>query len=468
LVGVWTSGAALASAGCDTVNGGLWTTGADAGEINERTIGGFAVGDVITFTVTRIDPLVGGDGAFMRLFQRTSATHLQQVYVSPAGKALAETTSYTIPVTNFPEVKLELDNIDVGTISVTAVCTPFTGPTDSQKLRSVQVQGSRIVAQNSGSAIASSVGEAIGEALAPPASTGGSPAPGGAANLGGPAASETANRLGRTDAAPMSGRMALQRNGWNAWASLRHTDSQRQPAGAGFDGRQTNGLLGVGRMVAQGVVVGVMGGYESFKYTIPSLTGRLDGDGLTGGAYFGWAITPTLRFDALGARTALAYDAEAGAARGTFRGQRDLLSAGLTGRYETGGFMLEPSARVFMLWERQKAYIDSLGAAHDAHRFSLGTASAGLRLSRPIRAADGTVVTPFAGLFGDYRFSSELDGITAGTEILALPDGWSTRVVGGLNVNFVSGLGVSVSGELGGLGTDVRQRSISVRGKVPF
>uniref|UniRef100_UPI0013D3EAD5 autotransporter domain-containing protein n=2 Tax=Enterobacteriaceae TaxID=543 RepID=UPI0013D3EAD5 len=73
-------------------------------------------------------------------------------------------------------------------------------------------------------------------------------------------------------------------------------------------GSQINALAGVTRRVMPGLVVGVMGGFESFDFTSQSLSGRLKGQGLTAGAYLGWQVMQGIRFDAALAHSWLDYE----------------------------------------------------------------------------------------------------------------------------------------------------------------
>ncbi len=451
-----TTSAAASSAGCTAVNGGAFNLSASTfGESATSPSLTFAAGDVLSFTITRTG-MSGSDGGLFTLLSPTDTLLLS------GGTTASETATHTVTSAALV-MSAAVENVG-HSITLTATCTPAPplGPTDSQKLRSLQIQGSKIVAQTSGQAIAGAVGNAIVTALNPQPTppTGNSPS-GGPTGLGGPRAPNADTAA----AGPLA--VSIQRNGWNAWGDLRVTQSERALNAGGFDGRQVNGTFGLGRIVAPGIVIGGFGGVESFRYDVAALTGRLDGDGVTGGAYLGWQMLSGLRFDLAGAYSRIGYDATAGTASGSFTGHRLLLSSGLTGTHGIGGVVLEPSARLFGVWENQGAYTDSLGVAQDANRFSVGRASFGGRILAPMQFGRLSIA-PYAGLYGDYRFSQGDAAVPAGTEILALPDGWSARAVGGLGFNAANGVSLTVGGEWGGIGTDARQRSLNVRGAVPF
>ena len=109
-------------------------------------------------------------------------------------------------------------------------------------------------------------------------------------------------------------------------------------------------------------LVGVLGGYEHFDYSSQAFQRRA-GEEMAGttGAYMGWRILPNVRFDAGGAWSDIFVDDTSGMATGNFLGHRWLVTGGLTGTYDWRAFVLEPSARVYALWEHENAYTDSLG-----------------------------------------------------------------------------------------------------------
>jgi hypothetical protein len=119
---------------------------------------------------------------------------------------------------------------------------------------------------------------------------------------------------------------------WLFWIDVRGTGLDRftstttavgvTTTAAPLHGLQVNALMGLTYKAAPGFLVGVLGGYETFNYTEQDINGKLTGDGWTVGSYLGWKITPTLRYDAAVAYSAMGYDGVAGAAQGNFNGRR--------------------------------------------------------------------------------------------------------------------------------------------------
>ena len=261
-------------------------------------------------------------------------------------------------------------------------------------------------------------------------------------------------------------RTPMMEREWSLWADVRGTSWDRSTAGAHLDGRQLNVTAGLGRKVRPDLVVGLLAGFEDFRYEAASLTGTMKGDGGTVGGYAGWKIAPHLRWDAMLAWSRLSYDAVAGTASGSFNGSRWLASSGLTGRYHWAAFIVEPSARIYALWEHENAYTDSLGTLQGAHSFAVGRVSAGGRMIYPWMRGD-VQIAPYVGLYGDYRFSSDA-AVPVGQPVLWIGDGLSGRVTGGVTAGKTGGGSVAIGGELGGLGANYNVWSLNGRVLWPF
>ena len=375
-----------------------------------------------------------------------------------------------------------------GTVDVTITAGPATSPTspadqftytastgtDSQKLQALQILISKLVATSSGAAITGAINGAIGDAF----SNGGSPVtlgPNGMTfNFAAEPKSDVAARtddafsaLGYagipTKAPP---RISLDRE-WSAWADVHGTGWNSNQTSGGFNGDQVNVTAGLGRKLTPDFLVGVVAGYEHFNYDVAALTGNMKGDGGTIGGYAAWRILQTLRWDTTLAWSDIAYNGTAGTASGSFTGHRWLASTGLTGTYGLGATILEPSAKVYALWEDENAYTDSLGTLQASRNFSAGMASAGGKLIYPWLMGNGTKLSPYAGLYGDYRFSTD-NALPAGLPVVGIGDGWSARVTGGVAYTAAGGASLSLGGEYGGLGAAYKVWTANARGTLPF
>lgn len=250
---------------------------------------------------------------------------------------------------------------------------------------------------------------------------------------------------------------------WSAWVDVRGSGFQQSDSDL-MKGTQINATVGLTYRLAPTVVVGVFGGYENFDYDFAWLTGNLDGDGATVGTYAGWQITPTLRWKGMVGWTGLSYDASAGLAAGSFDGSRWLLSTGINGTYDIGGYVVEPSADVFALWESQGNYIDTLGGLHDSRDFSTGRVALGGKVTAP-HWVEGLM--PYLGLYADWRFASD-DAVVADVPDTGIGDGWSARVTGGFSMRVLTAGSLSLGGEYGGIGADYSVWTGTARLTVPF
>ncbi len=248
---------------------------------------------------------------------------------------------------------------------------------------------------------------------------------------------------------------------------MRGTDISRNTVGNDLKGNQIDGIAGLTRRLSPDFVVGVLGGYERFDYSSQAFNGVLKGNGWTVGAYLGWKLSPNIRFDAGGAWAAITANNTAGTASGNFTGTHWLASAGLTGTYPWEGFVFEPSARVFTLWEREKAFTDSLGTLQPAHNFETGRASGGVKVAYPFTWSSTANLTPYVGLYADYYFSRD-DAQTTVLTTVPLLHGWSARATGGVSATLPGGASLGAGGEFGGIGSVNHIWTWTARGHIPF
>jgi hypothetical protein len=453
------------------------------------------VGKPVTFTATVTSGAgapAGGTVTFM-----DSTTTLGSVSVS-AGVATLTTTSLALGSHTVTASFSGSPGFTSGTSS--PLMQSINIPADSLKLRALQAMVTPMVSQFSGQAISGAIDNAISEGfsdgdgslVAPNAygirfnfSADSSDDPKASAKVSSAAPFGTAPDKSRVNdafgalayAGPIKTppRFTEQKE-WLGWAEVRGVTLDRSGNnGAGtsaLHGNQINLVAGLTRKLAPDFLVGAFGGYETFDYRSDQLQGRLKGDGWTAGGYFGWKITQKIRFDAAVGYSGIGYDGTAGTAAGSFNGNRWLVSGGLTGTYESYGFQIEPSARVYALWEHENAYTDTLGTQQAARDFSTGRASAGLKLAYPMMWSS-VALTPYVGLYGDYYFNGDTATVPAASvatvSAIAL-DGWSARAAGGVNAKLSNGAQISVGAERGGIGSSsgVALWTYRARASVPF
>ena len=266
---------------------------------------------------------------------------------------------------------------------------------------------------------------------------------------------------------------------WLGWAEISGATLDRwtAPATVGaaaatssIYGDQVNVIAGLTRVLTPNFLVGVLAGWETFDFRSDAIQGRLTGDGWTTGAYAGWKLSSTIHLDAGVAYSGIGFNGSAGTASGSFSGNRLLVTGGVTGDYKAYGFLLQPSANVFALWEHENAYTDSLGTAQAGREFSTGRASTGLKVAYPFSWTDTIKLAPYAGIYGDYYFNT--DNVTL-TGVGALPvapvfAGGSARADLGIAAQFASGGQLTVGGERSGIGGNFSLWTYRARASIPF
>jgi hypothetical protein len=460
---------ALASPGCTALNG-TRIGGVLSGTV---TAGGFSAGDIITVTVVNS---VGGDTAGLGEYNPSFTARL-------ANSSIVGSRTYTVPAdtaNNFTISGSYFNNASEFSWNCTAAARTNT---DSQKLRSVQILGSNMVAQASGAAITGAVGNAINDAFA----SGGNPVTVGPNSMtfnfaadpeADVASSSDATRRADDAFAALAyagGRYVKAARAaptferqWSLWADIRGTGWDRTNSSAmDLRGTQVNATAGIGYKLRPDVLVGAFAGYENFNYDFVSLAGNLKGSGGTVGGYAAWRITPTLRWDAMAGWSGLSYDGVAGTANGSFTGSRWIASTGLTGSYRVAAYIFEPSAKVYALWERQDAWIDSLGVSQSSRDFSTGRISTGGRVIAPWQTSATTTLSPYLGFYGDWRFATD-NALPVGVPFVGLNDGWSGRVTGGVNIATAGGGSLALGGEYGGIGANYGVWTANARANWPF
>lgn len=347
----------------------------------------------------------------------------------------------------------------------TATCVPAvvppSGPSDSDRLAGIQVEGTRAVSARSASAISQAVFGAIDGTFSPGQNTLTFGANGASGQFYvAPAATGTSalSAIGSADTSSAHASPDL-----NLWANVREAGIVRSDASvADIDGAQVNVTAGIGYALLPDLTIGLFAGYEAFGYEFAALSGQLDGHGGTLGSYAGWLLAPGLRWDVLAGWTGLSYDASAGGADGSFTGSRWLAATALSGQYELGDFTIEPTLNAQAVWEHQSAWTDSLAVDHAARDAAMGIISIGGRVFTPSLDLASLTIKPFVGLYGDWHVVGT-DALPGGVDAFGLAKGWSARLTGGLDLISIDGGSLGVSAEYGGLGSDYNSWAANMR-----
>jgi hypothetical protein len=440
-------------------------------------------GQLVTFIATVMNTANFGGAPTGSVTFKDSATTLGTVSLTSSGAktstasfstAALTAASHTISASYTPSGFFSASSgTTTQVVNAAPTVAPQAGPTDSQKLHSLQISGSQFVSTTSGQAITGAVQGGISDAF----SNGTNPIIGGANGLffsssfAAEPPPESSGPFGALAYAKAPPPRPAERE-WNVWADLRGTNWDRTDNTGDLRGDQLNFNAGVGRKLSPNLVVGLLTGFENFRYDSATLNGTVKGTGGTIGGYAAWRPASALQFDATLAWSDINYNAASGAASGSFTGSRWLASGGVSDTFALGrGLVFEPSAQLYALWESQGAYTDSAGTLQASRDFSVGRASTGGKFAYTSITAGDTKITPFAGLYTDYRFSNGVvgDAQPIGAPILSVVDGWSARVSTGLTVSTSNGAKVNFISEFGGIGSgSYNVWSGQVRGSVPF
>lgn len=441
-----------ASAACTATNAGAMNvTDVSGTGTYGPAVAGFLPGETLTLVIS-------GPGAFQSRLVHAVTTALL-LTDSPASPR-----SYTVTGVGDTNLMAGTQSILLGQSStVTVTCTDgsSTPSSSSQIIDQMRQTFSKVAAQASSDAMGDTVNGALNDAFGDGGTT---QVANGRISTTFAALENSKSRDDSRDAYAALGygkeRMitkaapALPSSPWHAWIDARYTDfNDRSDSTNKFDGHNTNVTGGLSYRFNRDFVAGFVTGYEDFKYDVSSLNAFLKGDGWHAGGYFGWKFWDKLRLDGMLTYGQIDYGAQAGIVTGGWNADRVTGMLRLAGRYGFGTYYVEPSARVTWARESQDAFIDSAGVAHNDFGFTVGRAGVGAEVGTPLIWSN-TVVTPYVGLFGDYRFGDET--IAAASVVPNLENGWSARVTGGVSWLSSTGLTASIGGEYGGLGDTIQ------------
>ena len=449
---------------------------------SNKTYANLNIGDTVSVTLS-LTPSGTTTTALANIAGGTNVDVVSTVDLRAWTINVSQTVSFVLTVKPTSGTLYVAVTADANTYVVPACPAVSSGAvtTDSQKIRSLQTSLTTTIATTSGQVISNAIDGGIADGF----SNGGTPTNfgpnGGFINFAAAPKSDIESRtdeafaaLGYASADKKTPNFTkapprLERE-WSAWADIRGTGWKvDDTSGNGNDlkGSQLNLTAGFGRKLNSDTLVGVLAGYENFKYDVASLDGSIKGDGESIGGYLARRFGGNLRFDAALAWTNVNYSASSGAASGSFKGSRWLVSTGVTGTYKYGAYLLEPSAKLYVLWERQTEWTDSLGTLQAARNFSAGRTALGGKVGRSFAASDRWTLTPYVGLYGDWRFQTD-DALPTATPVANIGAGWSARVTSGIAAKTAGGCMVSLDGEYGGIGANYKIWTGNVRVAMPF
>lgn len=418
-----TSGNALASAGCDALAlGPYYGESGVAGDLNNGGAGNSTYADIPTW-----DQFLPGNKITI------SSDGLADITWTNIGTGAFSggSTEYVVTVADVQRGATKLfaswtgqngfSYLDFGCDTGTETPMP---PGGSSSLREIQLNATKVAAQQSAAALVSGLKAQASKRLD-------------ACQFDDTpwTKDQDANYCARREEDPVS-----------AWGNLTWT---------GFtdgddDQRQVNAFGGVDYLLTPEFLLGIVAGYEYTDSQFDSLDGSLSGNGETVGAYGAWRIGTVLRAEAGVAYSMLSYDIENASADANFDATRLITYGGLSSVMNLGDVRVDPSASVLMLWQDEDSYTDSADVEYDDRSFESFRGDVGAEFSLPnLHAGDWSTV-PYAGVYADYWWNNDSESLNDTVGIL---ENWSARITGG--IDFTSpgeNASFTIGGELGGLG----------------
>jgi len=226
---------------------------------------------------------------------------------------------------------------------------------------------------------------------------------------------------------------------WNIWIDGKYSWLDDTDAFTDLDGSLVNGVAGFDYKVADRLVLGLMGTYETSDLEGSGVT--QDTDGWGGGAYMGLTLTDNWVLSATLLGTELDTEVNGGT---SFDSTRIQASSALTGYWYSGTWRYSPSLTV--AWSKE--WQDASGALN-AQTIETGIISPGFQVGNSISIGGASTVEPWLGAQLDWvGINKAVDDVT-GT---ILDDPYADlRLQGGLNFAFGANAQLALTAEISGL-----------------
>lgn len=284
-------------------------------------------------------------------------------------------------------------------------------------------------------------------------------------------AEATGNNGPRTYAdAPTGLKQGLLDGKLGGFAEASYSHLRSKEAGGEYVGDVKNGVAGLDYKIQDNILLGVAVGYEMSNFATIYNRGWLDGKGVTIAPYMGIAFSNFV-LDITVGRSWLDYEnlrGSNGIAYGAYDANREFVTSNLTATYGWQGLRLAPSVGVLFAREIANAYIDSRGAQQDEVTSSMGRASFGGEIGRPLDLTGVCVCRfePFLKAKLNYDFKHDGRVVLANGQLSAVND-MTGQLGGGFRVGFGRYLAAVIDGSYDTLGASDLE-GWNVRGRVDF
>ena len=229
-------------------------------------------------------------------------------------------------------------------------------------------------------------------------------------------------------------------------------EAQYKEFDAGADRRGDFGVAyaGVDYLLTPDVLVGALVSFDTMEETTD--TGTVSGDGWMAGPYMTARLAPSLYFDGrLAAGESDNRISPFGVYTDEFPTGRWLSMASLTGEFQRGDWTIRPHASLSYLEERQKSYVDGVGATISGRTVRLGQFKIGPAFTGRFEGAEGRIYSPYLKVDAIYNVG-DTTGATPAEANDAEVEGWRARVKAGVSMTTEHGTRLSLGATHAGFG----------------
>ena len=239
----------------------------------------------------------------------------------------------------------------------------------------------------------------------------------------------------------------IENHRFDAWF-----EAQYKEFDAGADRRGDFGVAyaGVDYLLTPDVLVGALVSFDTMEETTD--TGTVSGDGWMAGPYMTARLAPALYFDGrLAAGKSDNRISPFGVYTDEFPTGRWLSMASLTGEFQRGDWTIRPHASLSYLEERQKSYVDGVGATIPGRTVRLGQFKIGPAFTGRFEGAEGRIYSPYLKVDAIYNVG-DTTGATPAEANDAEVEGWRARVKAGVSMTTEHGTRLSLGATHAGFG----------------
>lgn len=246
---------------------------------------------------------------------------------------------------------------------------------------------------------------------------------------------------------------------FDIWAEGHYSHYKDSEGGFTSDGDFGILYLGADYAVNEWLLIGALVQFDWTEEDIDGadLFGEIEGDGWMVGPYVGMKLSDQIYFSARAAwgesdNDIVLTDSVFGTRRGSFKTDRWLASAELTGNWYYDRLKISPSVKLSYGNENQDSFLNSLGLLVSSSDITIGRLTFGPEFSYNYKTKDGTIIQPQLSIEGIWNFDQDVIVLSNGDTL----DYQELRgkIEGGVMVRLPSGTSFRLTGNYDGIGDD--------------